>query len=169
MLLIAHSLKELSFDKLMELYKSDNLERASKEYPNLSPYRGLERIEDEFYSYLQDGFFRQRGARYFILMEEDRYISAMRIEPYLDGVLINALETALDYRRQGYGELLFRQSLSLLNNEGAGKVYSHIYRNNKASSNLHKKCGFTLAYPYARFLDGTTSSAADTYVHPFEA
>ena len=62
------------------------------------------------------------GACYAVLEEGGAYRSAVRWEPYADGVLISALETVPEMRRKGYGEQLLREVLRRTDR----KVYSHI-------------------------------------------
>ena len=95
MLLIAKSLRGLSFPKLMEVYVEGNRENGADRYPGETPDRQLALAEEDFREYLSQVFFAAEGAAYFILEEAGRYVSALRLEPYEDGLLLEALETAL--------------------------------------------------------------------------
>ena len=76
---------------------------------------------------------------------------------------MDALETRPDCRRKGYAKKLLRAVLAELPPET--RVYSRILRSNKASVALHLECGFRLWKPYAKFLDGSFRSDADTYLY----
>ena len=107
-LIVAKSLRDISFGKLMEVYAEGNLENGRDLWPDEPEGRQIALAEQEFYQYLQQVFFRTKDARYLILEGNNRYISALRLEPYQDGLLLEALETAPEFRRKGYGEALVR-------------------------------------------------------------
>ena len=158
MVIIASSFPELSFSKLMQVYLEGNLEKAREEYGHYSEYAGLHLAEQDFYQYLRECFFSTPGAGYAILEENGVYRSAVRWEPYLDGLLISALETAPSERRKGYGEKLLREVLQHVD----AKVYSHVSKKNLPSLAVHKKCGFRIISERARYLDGSVNSRAFT-------
>ena len=146
MLHIASSLLELDFDKLVGVYGYN--------------YRQTEEFED----YLRQVFFRTEGARYCIWVQEGDYVSALRLEPYQDGLVLAGLETHLDCRGKGFATALVQAALEWLGGMGGVKVYSHIRRRNRASIAVHQRCGFQKIAEHARFLDGSVSSGACTYV-----
>lgn len=154
MLLIANSLRELSFRALMEVYIEGNRENAGENYPDLPPEQGLLRAEQDFYDYLREDFFRQAGAICAIWVDNGRYVSALRLEPYRDGWLLQALETAPGERRKGYASALMEAALGRLPGE---KVYSHVSRRNLPSRKTHEKCGFRPVLDYAVYLDGSVN------------
>ena len=158
MVIIASSLSELSFSKLMEVYLEGNLEKAREDHRGLSEYAGLQLAEQDFYQYLRECFFQIPGARYAVLEDDGAYRSAVRWEPYMDGVLISALETAPEARRKGYAERILREVLSRIDT----KVYSHVSKKNLPSLSVHKKCGFRVIADRARYLDGSVNSRAYT-------
>ena len=106
MLQIVRRLEELDFSAIMDIYIEGNLEKA-EEYGD----GGLLRAEREFYDYLREDFFRQRDAFYAVWKVGGRYVSALRLEPYGDGWLLEALETAPAHRKQGYAKALVRAVL----------------------------------------------------------
>lgn len=136
------SLAKLPFTQLMELY-------------------GPEENVDSFYRYLQDVFFRTPEARYCLWREGDQVVCALRIEPYLDGYLLNGLQTHPDHRGRGYATQLMGYVLCLSNKP----VYSHIDPKNLPSVAVHKKYGFRKIKDTAVLLDGTVTSRMGTYIH----
>ena len=159
MLYIAKSLGALNFSALMQVYTQGNYENAKELWPELSEGQGILRAEQEFYQYLREVFFATEGAIYAIWLENSKYISALRLEPYKDGLLLEALETAPEFRRQGYGRQLVMEVLSQIKPQ---KVYSHVSKNNTASLNLHKSCGFQCVQEYAVYIDGSVNRRAAT-------
>ena len=151
-LLRAESLKELNFRSLMEVYIEGNLERTQDGISLLE-------VEQDFYAYLKDVFFSQADAVYWILEEDGRYCSALRLETYRDGWLLEAFETAPTQRRKGYGEKLLRQVVALPEYE---KIYSHVHKRNIPSLRLHEKCGFRRISEQASYIDGSVNSYACT-------
>ncbi len=151
MLYLAKSLPQLHFGKLMEVYIEGNLEKAEE--------IGLLQAEQDFYQYLSDSFFSSPGAVYAIWVEREEYISALRLEPYKDGLLLEALETAPQYRRKGYATKLIEEVLTEFSN---GNIYSHVSKTNAASLAVHKKCGFYKISDSATYIDGSVNSRAVT-------
>ena len=85
MLILAQSIRDLSFSKLMGVYIEGNLENAEEFYPDLPEGQKLMQAEQDFYQYLNEVFFRTSGAVYAIWEEQGAYVSALRLEPYRDG------------------------------------------------------------------------------------
>ena len=154
MLLIMKRLEELDFSALMDIYIEGNLEKA-EEYGD----GGLLRAEREFYDYLREDFFRQKGAFYAVWTEKGRYVSALRLEPYQDGWLLEALETAPDYRKLGYAKALMA---AVLEQMGDAVVYSHVSKRNEASLRTHCACGFERYLDHVVYLDGSVTNRAVT-------
>ena len=119
------------------------------------------RAEEQMLSYLREDFFSIRGAVCALWIADGRYVSALRLEPYKDGYLITAVETAPQERRKGYAKSLLQ---AVINHFG-GPVYSHIEKSNKPSINLHLTCGFAVCSDSAVLLDGTVTSRYCTVVY----
>ena len=162
MLKIAVSMKDLSFSRLMEVYREGNLENGADRWPELSEDRRLLLAEQDVYDYLHETFFRTRGASYAIWEEEGKYRSALRLEPYRDGLLLEALETVPDCRRRGYAVELIRAVLERYANV---KIYSHVGKRNAASLSVHEKCGFRRIQEHAVYIDGSVNDRCCTLCH----
>ena len=157
MLLIARSMREIDFSQLMAVYEEGNLENAGELYPDLPIGQKLLHAEQDFYQYLHHDFFTAEGAYYAIWQEKDIYVSALRIEPYKDGVLLEALETHPQHRRQGFAERLIRAVLPM-----EKKIYSHVGKRNAASLRVHEKCGFQRVSEQAVYIDGSVNNKCCT-------
>lgn len=155
MLYLAKSLQQLQFGKLMEVYIEGNLEKAEE--------ASLLQAEQDFYQYLKDCFFPTFGAVYAVWMEENEYISALRLEPYKDGLLLEALETAPKHRRKGYAVKLIRAVLAQMPDQ---RIYSHVSKRNIPSLAVHEKCGFRKISDSAIYIDGSVNDRAVTLCHP---
>lgn len=155
MLLIATKMYELNFSQLMEVYYGSNQENGAYFFPEESPGRALILAEQKFREYLQEDFFAHIGAAYYIWQEDGQYVSALRLEPYEGGVLLQALETKPDSRAMGYAGKLIRETLRTL--PGGTKVYSHVSKRNAASLAVHCACGFRQMLDYAVEIDGTVT------------
>lgn len=162
MLITAKSMKELSFSDLMEVYAEGNRENAEEFWPDMPEGQRILRAEQEFYQYLQEVFFPVRGSVYCIWQEGEKYVSALRLEPYQDGLLLEALETAPGERRKGYGEALLRAALDRC---GKTKIYSHVGKWNEPSLKIHEKCGFRQIKSYAVYVDGSVNQRCYTLLH----
>ena len=157
MLYIARSLRELDFSRLMAVYAEGNAENAEDLYPEMSAGERLLRAEQDFYQYLREGFFPVQNAYYALWVEDGEYVSALRIEPYKDGVLLEALETHPEKRRRGFAEKLVKAVLA-----GERKVYSHVGKRNVPSLRVHEKCGFQRISERAVYIDGSVNGKCCT-------
>ncbi len=113
--------------------------------------------------YFQDMFFRTPGAVLAIWEENDRYVSALRLEPYQNGLLIAGLVTALDQRQKGYASQLIQAVQERL--ESGVKLYSHVDKKNIASLAVHYRCGFREIKECARYLDGSVDFKCCTLLY----
>ena len=154
MLLIAKRLEELDFSALMDIHCEGNLEKA-EEYGD----GGLLRAEREFYDYLREDFFRQQGAFYAVWTEQGSYVSALRLEPYKDGWLLEALETAPDYRKKGYAKALM---IAVLEYMDQSIIYSNVSKRNEASLRTHYACGFQKHLDHVVYLAGSVTNRGVT-------
>lgn len=155
-------LSQLQFGQLMQVYAEGTQENGADHYPDLPPHQQILRAEQDFYEYLRTGFFTQDGDLYCIWQEGDQYVSALRLQRYQDGLLLEALETHPAYRRKGYAERLIRAVLEELRPQ---KLYSHIGHRNLASQGVHLKCGFRKISDHARYADGSVNSYCGTFLY----
>lgn len=159
MLILAKSMREISFGKLMEVYRESCRENGEDFWPEETPDRQLALAEQGFYDYLAGDFFSSWEAVYAIWQVENRYVSAFRLEPYRDGLLLEALETAPDCRRRGFARELMRAALERF---PGVKIYSHVGKRNIASLATHKGCGFRRIMEYAVYIDGSVNDRCCT-------
>ncbi len=162
MLYFAKCLRELNFGQLMDVYAQSNRENGDALYPQLSSGERVLRAEQDFYQYLRECFFPTPGAMYALWVENGRYVSALRLEPYQDGLLLEALETAPDHRQKGYATKLVGEATAAVGQT----VYAHVSRKNTASQKPHIRCGFHRILSYARYADGSVLTDSDTYCKP---
>lgn len=159
MLIIVNSLRQLDFGQLMALYEEGNRENGEDLYPDLPAGQQLLRAEQDFYDYLRSGFFTQPGDRYCLWIENGIYVSALRLEPYQDGLLLEALETHPQHRGRGFAKKLIRAVLDGVDE----RVYSHISPRNGPSLAVHRACGFRKILDHAVYADGSVNSRCHTY------
>ena len=158
MLYLATKLREVDFSALMGVYEEGNRENGALVHPGLPQGQQILRAEQSFHQYLKEVFFPTAGAVYAIWVENDIYVSALRLEPYEDGLLLEALETAPAHRRKGCAEKLIRAVQA----EFPQKIYSHVSKKNTASLAVHQKCGFRQVLDYAKYIDGSVVRSAVT-------
>ncbi len=159
MLLLAKSIRELSFEKLMEVYEEGNRENGQENWPGLPQGQQMLRAEQDFLQYLREVFFPVPGAVYCVWQVDGRYASALRLEPYRDGLLLEALETVPGERRRGYARALLRAVLARFPEK---KIYSHVGKRNFASLAVHEQCGFRRIQDYAVYVDGSVNQRSWT-------
>ena len=162
MLKIISSMKELNFAQLMRVYEQSNRENGKIRFPYMTVQEQLLQAEQGFYSYLRESFFSEPGAFYAVWEIKGRYVSALRLEPYQDGLLLEALETAQEDRGKGYATALVGAVTARLNERGSVRVYSHVGKRNVASLAVHRACGFEKILNHAVYVDGSVSHTSYT-------
>ncbi len=163
MLHLAYSLRELDFSALMTVYEEGNRENGDALYPYLSRESRLLRAERDFYDYLKEVFFETSGSVYAFWEVQGRMVSALRLEPYRDGYLLEALETSPAYRGKGYATALMAAFLQFARSNDKLPVYSHIRKGNVPSEKVHKKSGFRICKDLAVYIDGSVDSRCNTW------
>lgn len=165
MLVIIDSLKKLRFGELMEVYRQSLTENGVEFYPGCSSGEQLLRAEQDFYAYLKQGFFNREGDHYCIWEENGKYRSALRLQRFEDGWLLEALETCPEQRKKGYAAQLIQAVQHIVRGE---KLYSHILPGNGASIAVHTRCGFCKIMDFARLADGSINLHCETYLYQTE-
>ena len=141
MLIVARNVSDLKVFTLAEVYDMYTLEDGQ-----------------DFYGFLSEDFFPEGIC--CVWEEKGRYVSALRLQPWQDGWLLEGLQTHADHRGRGYAKKLIAESLRALKLE---KVYSHISRDNAPSIAVHISCGFQKILDHATYLDGSVYHTSDTY------
>ena len=162
MLHLARGLSQLQFGSLMGVYAEANREHGREIWPDEPEMRQLQLSEQDFYAYLHDSFFTRPDAVYCILEENKRYVSALRLEPYMDGLLLEALETAPNQRQKGYAVQLIQAAQQMLEQQGSVRIYSHVSKKNFPSLKTHFHCKFEIYRDYAAYIDGSVNDRAYT-------
>ena len=160
MLLIARKISDLSYGKLMEVYRETVTSAAKENFPHEPEFQALQQAEQDWYQYLKESFFRTKDVFAAVWVVDGKYASIFRAEPFMDGYLIAGLETAPELRGKGYGTQLLNAAL----NQMQGNVYSHILKTNTASIRVHEKCGFRKYLDTAWCLDGSFTSKMGTWL-----
>lgn len=152
-MLLKVNLDSLDFQQLKAIYAEGIEENGAYFYPDASKEDQLALSTRDFWEYLTSNYFLAPENRYWIWTESEQYISALRLEAYSDGLLLEALETRPAFRQMGYAKKLINAALAQL--PVGTKVYSQISKHNDASLATHYSCGFSKLMDYAVDLDGT--------------
>ena len=164
MLTLATSLCQIRLNELMEVYADSNREKAT-DWPNLPPLFALEVAEQDHRQYLREVFFQTPGAILAVWEENGQYVSALRLEPYKDGLLLEGLETAPLHRKMGYAGSLIHAVQENLGRQGPVKLYSHVSKRNTASFKTHEVCGFRQILDYAVYINGSVDYRSVTLLY----
>lgn len=162
MLRVFYSLRQLPFGDLMEVYEEGNRENGAEFWPELPQGQQILRSEQDFYQYLQQVFFQTQNTAYYTWEINGKIVSALRLEPYRDGLLLEALETAPEYRRKGYAKALMT---AVLEEVGHCRIYSHVGKKNLASLKTHLACGFLRISEQAVYADGSVNDRCCTLLY----
>lgn len=168
MLTIYTRLSQISFRELMEVYREGNEENARDLYPELPENQGILQVEADFYHFLRENFFRRPQAAYAVWEEAGRYRAALRLWPFSDGLLVEALETAPEQRNRGYGKALLSVAARWAGERGWKKLYSHVNKDNIPSLAVHRACGFRIYKDSATYTDGTVRTNCYTLCKPLD-
>jgi RimJ/RimL family protein N-acetyltransferase len=161
---IATNIRQINFSALMNVYQEGNARNGKNWYPRADATEQLLMAEQDFYQYLSQCFFSVEGAVYAMWVQGGEYVSALRLEPYQDGLLLCALETAPEHRGKGYACQLLLAVQNWLGQHGPIKIYSHVSRDNVGSQRTHASCGFARICDHAVYLDGSVIAGSDTYL-----
>lgn len=112
---------------------------------------------ENLYRYMSEVFFAKAENMCYVLEDEGKYLSSLRIEHFEDGYLVHALQTMKLERGKGYASALFEEMKKDIVLEEDKHIYSHILKNNKPSIVLHRQMGFQRLLDYAKLLDGSVS------------
>lgn len=159
MLIVAKRMRDLDFSALMEVYSESNRENAQRRWPEEPLERQLFLAEEAFWQYLREDFFTTPGALYTVWSVDEKYVSALRLEPYRDGLLLEALETAPAHRGKGYASALLQAVIEEL---VPGRLYSHVGKKNAPSLRTHEKVGFRRVSESAVYIDGSVDDRCCT-------
>ena len=154
MLKIIHKFRELPIKDMLWIYAEGIQENGKVQYKALSENEQILSAEQDMYDFLRM-FMREESNFYALWGSAGRYVSALRMEPYQDGYLLEALETAPDVRGRGYAKALVQETLGYLKSVDNLPVYSHINKNNLQSLAVHCACGFERILEHAVYIDGS--------------
>lgn len=164
MLKIIRMPNQLNIDQLIQVYSESIGDRMRDLHRDYSTNERRLLAESEFNTFWKCEFFKEEGALCAVWIEEDRYISVLRLQAYADGLLLTGMETAPEYRNKGAAKNLLCSVKEYLKKSGNVNIYSHISKRNLPSIHVHYFCGFTRLREGATFLDGSVSWSYDTYI-----
>ena len=120
----------LPFTEMMDIYIEGNVENGEYFFPEKPKAQQLQLAIQKFRDYLEDDFFPRENAFCALWMEDGQYVSALRLKPWEDGLLLEALETRPDQRKRGCAVKLINAVLREISSQ---KVYAHVSKSNAAS------------------------------------
>ena len=141
---ITHS-NGIDDNKLMAIYVEDNFENTDYFYPEITDKtEALKKVEHDFCNYIKTEFLNGTNT-YFVWENDGIWVSALRLYYIKDNIyFLEALETAPDFRKKGYATQLLTAVINDLKTKGTFKICVCVGKNNIASLNTHKKCGFNI-------------------------
>lgn len=127
-----------------DIYMEGNVENARWRNPDLKDLTEAIKAEEEnFVTYLRT-FLEKDENRYYVLEIEGAWVSALRLTKIRDFYYLEALETAPEHRRKGYGVELLKEVGRLLSTRGKVIIRDNVSKRNLPSLAIHKKCGFVI-------------------------
>lgn len=145
MIITIKSYSELDERRMMDLYSEGNIENAEDLYPDEDRAQAVLKVEESFLDFLKNKFFAAEGSEYFILVENDEWISALRTSRIRDELYyMEALETRPDMRQRGYAKKLLLEVLGELKKRGKFELYCCVSKKNEPSIRTHLAAGFSI-------------------------
>ncbi len=155
MLVNKRELTENELYQLMAIYRESNTENISYFYPDEKDQaKGLIKVERDHSHYITNDFLLQDNTNYFILVDNDLWVSALRFYKLGNSnYFFEALETIPNHRNKGYGKQLLTSVINDLKKEDHFELHSYVHETNLISLKTHKAVGFVetglKAYDYA--------------------
>lgn len=162
MLSVVTRYADLDFSAIMRIYRETLQLSARQDYPDSGEATGILLAEQQLREYLRDCFFQDEYSFYALWSVGGTPVSALRMEAYRDGLLVEALETAPEARCKGYATQLLQAATAYGIERFGFPIYAHVYKSNLASLRIHRKCGFRQISDCAVFIDGSVSQNALT-------
>ena len=146
MLIKISNYRDLDPEKLMAVYAESNYENTDYFFPDETDKEAaVRKVEAGFLEFLQNEFFAQAEAAYWILEAHGVWVSALRTCRVQDGLYyLEALETRPDQRKNGYGASLLAGITDAMKKDGPFRLCDCVGKKNTASLKTHEKCGFTI-------------------------
>ncbi len=157
---------QLPVGELTELYAEEIRMQGKQNYPRLSPWEQQAEAEQDFLWYLREAFFSCPGNAWCLWEIEGVLVSALRLQAYRDGLLLEGLVTAPAHRGRGNASELIRAVVARIR---PARLYAHIQKENDASAAVHEKCGFRRILEYSVLADGSFSGDYATYLYEMPA
>lgn len=136
---------DIDDNKLMAVYAESNFENTDYFYPEITDKtEAVKKVEYNFCNYIKTEFLNLTNI-YYVWEHDGIWVSALRLNYVKDNIyFLEALETAPDFRKQGYATQLLTAVINDLKTKGTFKICVCVGKNNIASLHTHKKCGFNI-------------------------
>ena len=127
-----------------EIYGESNLENVKWDNPEVEDFSKLLFEYEKGYMDFVQSFLVNEKNRYYIFEINGQWVSALRMTKVEDFYYLEALETAKQYRKKGYGTEFLQELIRILKKRGKVIIRSNVSKKNTASLALHRKCGFAI-------------------------
>ena len=127
-----------------EIYGESNLENVKWDNPEVEDFSKLLFEYEKGYMDFVQSFLVNEKNRYYIFEINGQWVSALRMTKVEDFYYLEALETAKQYRKKGYGTEFLQELIRMLKKRGKVIIRSNVSKKNTASLALHRKCGFAI-------------------------
>lgn len=127
-----------------EIYGESNLENVRWDNPEVEDFSKLLFEYEKGYMDFVQSFLVNEKNRYYIFEINGQWVSALRMTKVEDFYYLEALETAKQYRKKGYGTEFLQELIRMLKKRGKIIIRSNVSKKNMASLAVHKKCGFVI-------------------------
>lgn len=127
-----------------EIYGESNLENVRWDNSEVEDFSKLLFEYEKGYMDFVQSFLDSEENRYYIWEINGQWVSALRMTKVEDFYYLEALETAKQCRKKGYGTEFLQELIRLLKRCGRVIIRSNVSKNNMASLALHRKCGFAI-------------------------
>ncbi len=155
MLIVETKMSGQLLRKLAEIYRESLARQGGECYPDETEFRQIALAEAQLGSFLREDFFQKDGICCCLWLECGKPVSALRLWRDSDGVLLEGLETAPEYRGHGFASRLIAAVQEKCPSDVP--IFSHVNRKNTVSLSIHRKLGFRTVRQSARCRNGEVS------------
>lgn len=143
MQLVNHLMEFTYQESTLEIFEESYL-KSIDSGDEIKKERAYEVLKTDYYDFIDLFMCEENVSQFIAVLELDgKYVCALRAVEIEKGIwLEEALETAREYRKQGYSFRLIEHLKEELKKRDAKTIIARIAKSNEKSINLHKKVDF---------------------------
>lgn len=137
--------KEDMYRMVRSVYSEASYEIAKDKHPDMQDLSKAIREEEQYFvEKFLEKFMGKNENTYYVWDANGEWVSALRLTKLEGYYFMEALETAPEYRRNGYASKLIKAVIQKLEEDKHVVIRSNVRKTNAFSLATHQKCGFVI-------------------------